>query len=161
LIKIEFAEELVGEWELGIEFDGFFAVLFRYGTEIEAEQKARGEEIGGGGIWRDLKHFGEGNAGAGVIFGLDVGDAEDVRGVNAGAGKPRLDFFEIGDGFGGLAGEIERKAGELSGFSVVGIFSDGAPKRCYGVQIIAFTVVEDAEFVSEIFCGGIGVGDFV
>ena len=88
LVKVEFAEELVGEGKLGIELDRFFAVLFGDGAEIETEQKARGEKISGRGIGGNLKHFGEGGASSGVTFGLDVGDAENVGGVNAGAGKP-------------------------------------------------------------------------
>src|ERR1700719_1917113 len=126
LIEIKFAEQLMSERKLGIEFDGFFAVLLGDKAEVEAEQQARGEQIRSGGIWRDLKHFCEGGASAGVIFGLNVGDSENVGGVHAGAGIPGLNFFEIGNGFGMLSGKIKRKAGELSGLGVVGIFCGGA-----------------------------------
>jgi hypothetical protein len=34
-------------------------------------------------------------------------------------------------------------------------------KRCYGVAVIALSIVGDTEFVREILCGGIGFGDFV
>jgi len=91
---------------------------------------------------------------------LDVGDAENIGGVDAGAGIPGLNFFEIGNGFGGLAGEVERESGKLCGFSVVGIFCDGFLQRGDGVEVIAFAVVGDAKFMGEIFCGGIGFGNF-
>ena len=160
LVEIEFAEQLMREGELGIEFDGFFAVFFGDGAEIETEQKARGEKIRCGGIGRDLKHFCESGTRTWVIFGLDVGDAENVGGVDAGAGIPGLNFFEIGNGFGVLAGKIERETCELSGFGVAGIFCSGALQCGDGVGIIAFAIVDDAEFAGEIFCGGIGFGNF-
>jgi len=50
LVEIEFAEKLMGERKFWIELYGFFAVFLGDGAEIEAEQKARGEKIGGGGI---------------------------------------------------------------------------------------------------------------
>ncbi len=160
LVEIEFAEQLMRERELGIEFDGFFAVFFGDGAEIQTKKKARSEKISCRGIRRDLKHFCEGGASAGVIFGLDVGNAENIGGVDAGAGIPGLHFFEIGNGFGWFACEIERKTGELGCFSIVGIFGGGALQCGNGVGIIAFAVIDDAEFAGEIFCGGIGLGNF-
>jgi len=154
LVEIEFTKKLMGKRKFGIELDGFLAVFFSDGAEIEAEQEARGEKVGSGGVWRDLKHFGEGDAGVGIIFGLDVGDAEDIGGVDAGAGIPRLNFFEIGNGFGGLAGEVERETGELSGFAVVGIFCDGFLQRGDGVEVIAFAVVDDAKFMERFLAAG-------
>jgi len=35
LVEIEFAEELMSEWKLGIEFDGLFAVFLGDGAEVE------------------------------------------------------------------------------------------------------------------------------
>jgi len=154
LVEVEFAEKLMGERKFGIELDGFFAVVFGDGAEIEAEQEASGKKVGSSGIWRDLKHFGEGDAGVGIIFGLDVGDAEDIGGVDTGAGIPRLNFFEIGNGFRGLAGEVEGESGELGGFRVVGICCDGSLQRGDGVEVIAFAVVDDAKFMGEIFAAG-------
>ena len=71
--------------KLGIKLDGFPPVLFGDWTEVKAKQEARGEKIGGGGIGRDLKHFRKGGAGVGVAFCLNVSDAQNVGGVDAGA----------------------------------------------------------------------------
>jgi len=160
LVEIEFAEQLMRERELGIEFDGFFPVFLGDGAEIETKKKTRGEKIGWGGSGRDLKHFRESGARTWVILGLDVGDAENVGGVDAGARIPGLNFFQIGNGFGVLAGKIERETGQLRGFGVAGIFCSGALQCGDGVRIIAFAIVDDAEFAGEIFSGGIGLGDF-
>ena len=126
LIEIKFAQELMRQRKPGIECDSFFAVFLGDGAEVESKQQTRREEIRGGGIGRDLKHFCEGGAGVGIIFGLDVSDSEDVGGVYAGAGIPGLDFFEIGNGFGVFSGKIEREAGELSGLFVIRIFCGDA-----------------------------------
>src|SRR5882724_1201031 len=147
--------------KLGIKLDGFPAVLFRDGTEVKAKQEARREEIGGGGIGRDLKHFREGGTGVGVAFCLDVSNAENVGSVDAGAGIPGLDFFEIWNCFRRLAGEVKRETGELHGLVVIWIFGDRALEGRYGVEVVALAVVNDAKFVREILCGGIGFYDFV
>jgi hypothetical protein len=46
---------------------------------------------------------------------LNAGDAEDVGGVDIGAGIPGLYFFKKGNGFGGFASEGEGKAEKLRG----------------------------------------------
>jgi hypothetical protein len=145
-----------GRAELGIGWAAF-SVFFGDGTEIETKQQ--GEKIGGRGTG-DLKHLCESGTRNWVIFGLDVGDAENVGGVDAGAGIPGLDFFEIGNGFGVLAGKIERETCELSGFGVAGIFCSGALQCGDGVGIIAFAIVDDAEFAGEIFAVRIRFGNF-
>jgi len=58
-----------------------------------------------------------------VIFDLDVADAEDVRGIDIGAGKPSLDFLERRDRVGRTAGEIKSDAQELDCFAILGISS--------------------------------------
>ncbi|HSC46264.1 MAG TPA: hypothetical protein VLC94_10545 [Candidatus Acidoferrum sp.] len=89
---------------------------------------------------------------------MKVGDAEDVGGVDVGAGIPGLNFFEIRDGVIGLAGEIERQASELKGFGVVGIFDGGLFEPSDGVEVIGFAVVSDAVFVGKIFRRRSGFG---
>ena len=160
MIKIKFAKKLMGERKLGIELDSFFAVIFGDGAEIETEQKARSEKIGGSGVGRDLKHFREGGASVGVVFCLNVSDAENVGGVDAGARIPGLDFFEIWNCFRRFAGEVKRETGELRGLVVTWIFLDRALEGRNGVAIVALAVINDSEFVREIFCGGIGFYDF-
>ena len=147
--------------KLGIKLDGFPAVFFRDRTEVKAKQEARGEKIGGGGIRRDLKHFREGGASVGVVFCLNVSDAENVGGVDAGARIPGLDFFEIRNCFRRLAGEIKRETGELRGLVVIWIFGDRVLEGRYGVEVVALAVVNDARFAREILRGGIGFYDFV
>jgi hypothetical protein len=68
-----------------------------------------------------------------------------------------LHFFEIGNCLGGFAGKIEREAGELSCFGVIWIFGEGALKRCYGAEVIAFAVIDDAKLVRKIFCRGVRI----
>jgi len=72
-----------------------------------------------------------------------------------------LDFLEVGDGLSGFLGQIQRESRELNGLGIVRIFSKGALKRRYCVLIIALSVVDDTEFVSEVLGGAIGFGDFV
>src|SRR5258706_6241892 len=131
----------MSQWEFGIELDGFLAVFLGDRTKIEPKQQARGEKIGRSGIRWNLEHFRKSGASVGVILCLNVGNTQNVGGVDVGAGIPGLDFLEIGDGLGRLFGEIQREAGELGGFGVVGIFGNGALQRRYGVSVIALLVV--------------------
>jgi len=57
---------------------------------------------------------------------------QNVGGVDAGAGIPGLDFFEIWNCFRRLAGEVERETGELRGLVVILDFGDRALERRYG-----------------------------
>ena len=147
--------------KLGIKLDGFLAVLFRDLTEVKAKQEARSEKVGGGGIGQDLKHFREGGTGVGVVFCLDVSDTENIGGVDTGARIPGLDFFEIWNCFRRFAGEVKRETGELRGLVVTWIFLDRALEGRNGVAIVALAVINDSEFVREIFCTGIGFYNFV
>jgi len=87
---------------------------------------------------------------------LDVSDAENVGSVDTGAGIPGLDFFKIRNCVRRFAGEVEGETGELRGLVVIWIFGDGVLEGRYGVEVVAFAVVNDAKLVREIFCGRIG-----
>src|SRR5579859_1961434 len=94
--------------EPGIERDGLLRVFLGDGTEILAQQHARGEKIAGGGIGGNSKHFSERAASVRVILDLNVANTEDVRSVDISAGKPGLYFFERRNGFGRPARKVIR-----------------------------------------------------
>ena len=47
--------------------------------------------------------------------------------------------------------EIQAEAADAGGLGIVRIFSDGALKRCYGVEVIALAIIGDAKFVRDFF----------
>jgi len=86
-VKIEVRRAVDAQGEAWDRVQRLFSrILPTLGPKSRRSSKRACEKISSGGIGRDLKHFREGGAGAGIIFGLDVGHAENIGGVDVGAG---------------------------------------------------------------------------
>src|SRR5271166_759712 len=69
--KMNFTQQLVGKWELGIGSDRFLRILFRNWGEFLTEQHARSDQVTGSGTRRHVEHLCEGLTCLGIVLGLN------------------------------------------------------------------------------------------
>src|SRR6266404_3711473 len=137
------------EGKFGIEGGSLLGVLFGNGIELLPEQHARREEITGRRVFRHVEHSCERFTSLGIILGLDVADAENVRGVDVSAGIPGLHSLQQRNGIGWMAAQIIRKPEQLRGLVVAGIGYRGFLQIFNSFGVVALLVMSGPEFQVE------------
>src|SRR5713226_5017239 len=127
--------------KFGIQSDRLLSIFLCNRLELLPQEHSRSEQVTGSGVGRHVEHPGKRLTRLGIVFGLDVTDAQYVRGINVCAREPGVHSLKVGNGIRGMAAKIVRETKELHGFAVLGIFLYGRFQVLRGLLVVTLLVV--------------------